>query len=259
MTRSEREDTIAPRSLLPGLTVLRDQVDSKYGSRPTRWGEAAALIKRAEPEHPSMIVNEFMAKRLAIALGVPVPLGEVAVFENGDLAWVSALAGRSSIDMPPASVAFQRRISKKLMARLLVFDSWINNSDRTDENLIPDSRGSYWAIDHEQAFFGDHPVRAESVQAIARAPVMRHLDETAITVTEDLLDAESKKVHLDGPAIAAVYREEAKLRNLASTEAIDRMYDLLKQRSGNIRTLLQADYARSGGRGDKAWGQPHIT
>lgn len=244
------------RGLVPGLRILRDIVDSKFGSRLTVWGDTSALVKYFEPDHQAMLLNEFLGTRLALAVGVPVPLGEIATHPEGRLAWASALAGSSARDTPPISVKAQRAVKHELMARLLVFDSWINNDDRSDENLIPEGRWSYWAIDHEQAFFGSERPTRELAERLANAPVMRQLDKEAITVPPEFLDREVERIRFRGLEFARIYCDEARLRKISSPEAIECVYHLLTVRADNLGSILEPDFRRCGRQGGGGWRQP---
>ncbi|WP_172170948.1 HipA family kinase [Brevibacterium sp. CT2-23B] len=243
--------------LLPGLSILRDEVEAQYGSRPVRWGEARALIKLSEADHPNMLLYEFLGERLALALGLPVPLGEVAKLPDASTAWVSALAGKSTRDAPPVSVSRQRAFKPQLIAKLLVFDAWIHNDDRTEENLIAEDKGSFWAIDHEGAFFGQRPPSAELAERLARTPVYRHLDEGALTIDPKLILEEAECLKQNGMDLAFAYCTEARLRKIAEPDVIEHVYDLLERRHNNLLGILKNDLIRCGHSGGAEW-QPSI-
>lgn len=245
------------KGLMPGLSVLRDEVEAQYGSRPVRWGEARALIKLSESDHPNMLLYEFLGERLALALGLPVPLGEVAQLPDSSTAWVSALAGSSVRDAPPASITRQRAFKPQLVAKLLVFDAWIHNDDRTDENLIVEGSDGFWAIDHEGAFFGQQDPSPVLVEGLGKTPVYRHLDLQAMTVNADLIMAEANRVKLTGMDFASAYCKEARLRKIAEPRVIEHVYDLLKTRNSNLLEILDSDLVRCGHSGGAEW-QPNI-
>lgn len=204
-----------------------------------------------------MLLYEFLGERLALALGLPVPLGEVAQLPDSSTAWVSALAGKSVRDAPPASIARQRNFRPRLVAKLLVFDAWIHNDDRTDENLIVEGKDGFWAIDHEGAFFGQRAPSSDLVEGLGKASVYRHLDSEALTIDSKLLLEEANRVKLTGMSFASAYCNEANLRKIAETRVIEHVYDLLKIRNSNLLEILDSDLVRCGHSGGAEW-QPDI-
>jgi hypothetical protein len=117
------------------------------------------LVKPNTPDHPFMAANEFVAARLATALGLPVPFGEIAHVRlpstpEGDetLAWVSAQVGLGKSTLPPPDMKAVLSAREETLSGVVVFDVWVNNIDRTEDNVIYHPRIGLWIIDHDQAF-----------------------------------------------------------------------------------------------------------
>src|SRR4051794_11509855 len=73
----------------PGIQVLTlDALGD--GSNETWWGTGRVFVKPSAPDHPYLATNEFIAARLATAVGLPVPMGDVGAYGDDRAAWVSA-------------------------------------------------------------------------------------------------------------------------------------------------------------------------
>lgn len=116
-------------------------------------------------------IAEVIAATAGIHIGLPIPDFCISVFSDGLLKYASEIPEILSIGTDPAfsskwvepvdyfSVGMQSSYSKRLLAKLFLFDQWIKNGDRTltelggnvnllvglaDKNLI--------VIDHNLAF-----------------------------------------------------------------------------------------------------------
>lgn len=140
-------------ALVPGLSVeVLGQADAN-GQTESIWGSARVLVKGGA-DHPNLVVNEYLANRLAVSLGVPVPMGDIWLgHPDREPRWVVAAVQVGGVDVPPATPVALARVDEGLRARMLCFDALILNTDRHEENvLLLGSRA--WLVDHEQAFFG---------------------------------------------------------------------------------------------------------
>ena len=114
------------------------------------------LVKRPSPEHPNIPVNEYICNRLALSLGLPCPLGDLWYDEDsGTVCWVSAQIGVDGASYPPPGPEDLLRIDPGLRAKMEVFDTLVDNIDRNEDNILADTDGHAWLIDHDQALFGD--------------------------------------------------------------------------------------------------------
>ncbi|RPF22641.1 hypothetical protein EDD34_3310 [Myceligenerans xiligouense] len=134
------------------------------GVTEARWGTADVLVK-SNRAHANVVVNEYLANRMAGALGVPVPLGDLWFDGNKEPHWVVAVVRDRGIDLPPPSAAIMRKVPEAVRARMVCFDALIQNDDRTDENILVGQSGEAWLIDHDQSLFTDNPDRARFLNA----------------------------------------------------------------------------------------------
>jgi hypothetical protein len=103
-----------------------------------------------------LVVHEYLAARLANSVGIPVPFGEVAGIHANREAWVSAIAGRDGKLYPPPRMEDVVENERHILAGIAVFDVWIFNPDRAEQNLIWSEDIGVWAIDHDMAFCGNN-------------------------------------------------------------------------------------------------------
>lgn len=189
------------------------------------------------------LAAEWVCARLGVAAGLPIPpfvlldvpkklieaFGPDAAELGAGIAFGSLLQGAVQ-ELPAGRVAM---IGVELRRRLLAFDWWVENADRTlserggNPNLLwTEADGSLWVIDHnlafdahfdERAFFDTHVFRAEADALfgdwINRQGEAEHLraalsafDEALATVPDqwNWLDAEETlPVGIDWPACKA--------------------------------------------------------
>ncbi|QHO90172.1 hypothetical protein CWT12_00840 [Actinomyces sp. 432] len=130
--------------------------DDPGGSNGSQWGRAQVLVKYNTADNPNIVVNEYIANRIAIALGIPTPLGDLWFDPSaGEPAWVVAEIGEPGNHFPPPQEAALRSIPEKTRALMEAFDALIYNTDRHEENILADNDGHAWVVDHDGALFGD--------------------------------------------------------------------------------------------------------
>ena len=151
------------RQLRPGYRVDRlgtPMLDADGDRTGNSLGRVDALIKDHNPANFE-IVNEYIAARLAAAIGLPVPPGDFAEIRDSEkLCWVSPLFAKES--PPPPDIEELCAKEPRAAAGAIVFDSWIANQDRREFNILYTARHGVALIDHGQSLFykGDDPERA---------------------------------------------------------------------------------------------------
>jgi hypothetical protein len=152
------------RRNVAGLSVTRyiseNVRERPDGSRDIVWGEAEAVIKAPDLDYPNVAINEFICNRLAIACGIPTPMGDLWMdpsVETAALAfkWVSAEIRSKGHQLPPSYIDSLLEVPSSVMARILAFDVMVNNIDRHENNFLVSSRNEVWSIDHEMCLFQD--------------------------------------------------------------------------------------------------------
>ncbi|WP_146605009.1 HipA family kinase [Jiangella anatolica] len=228
---------VAPRV---GMSV--SEVGPLVGSGQTgaSWGTASVLVKRNSAEHPNVVANEFIANRLAMLMAVPVPAGDVWTGPDGEDLWICGVIRRGNYYLPPPTPAQLHLIPGIMRARMIVFDTWILNSDRHDENVMCDSSGDAWLIDHDQALFA----RATEDRSGKLYAARRQKVHGSVIEREAMPSSEHLKQAIAGlqavPRAAVVGQlEEARRRNLVTGLERDRLRRTLSYRADNIRSLVQ--------------------
>ncbi len=142
------------RRLTPPYRVLRfgEVID---GTTDPKFCEVTGVAK----EHfggAKHVVNELLANRLAIAVGLPVPPGELLVDDNGVIHYMSLYFGIDGETPPP--IDFKEFVAQRprLAAGTLLFDLVIGNYDRHVYNLAfqPEAGLETILFDHSEALFG---------------------------------------------------------------------------------------------------------
>ncbi len=138
----------------PGLQVTRQYNASPGGSTGAWIGEGLVYLKGNEPHHPYKLANEYIAGRLAAALGIPCPPGDIVELYDGKLGYGSLGVLNHGQTVAPPDIYEVGRKNPNFAAGVLVFDEWIINPDRNDENVIWWPGRKPYIIDHEKALFG---------------------------------------------------------------------------------------------------------
>lgn len=155
----------------PGVSVLRLNYPANEGSQTVWFGEARVVVKAdAEPHAPSQLVtNEFICARLAMALGVPAPMGEAGLIDGRQRAWISAQIEYNGQEFPPADMSAALRERPYDVAAMAAFDIWVHNEDRHEGNVIYHPEVGLWAIDFEHALGAADSGNAEVLAGIKDA------------------------------------------------------------------------------------------
>ena len=85
---------------MPGMTVtylIPIHEDDPGGSTDSQRGRAHVLVKHSTAENPNVVINEYISNRIAVALGIPTPLGDLWKVILG-VSWV--ISGRRYDDGP---------------------------------------------------------------------------------------------------------------------------------------------------------------
>lgn len=242
----------------PGLDVLSHDAPSGDGSLDAWWGSARVLVKPNSDDHPWVALNELLAARLAAAVGLPVPMGEVGVIGDNQLAWVSAQVRLNSQEVAPADPGVIATHVPWLVAGCTVFDVLIHNVDRHDDNLIFHPRLGLWLIDHEQAFAGsarDLPqVLTGSRQQVTPPHAFRgHVRQNYAGEWVDRVDRMPLSV-VEGIV------GDARKRRLVTVRGARSLRTFLRFRQRHLRTLVarslgwpNPDPSSIGPKGERTW------
>jgi len=167
MAKKQQAGQISPfyRAVFPVDTV---KSTDGHEMMDKNWGRAIGFVlarHRCGRDHnPYCVPNEYICARLGTAIGLPIP--PFALSKHSDRARRILF---SSLDFNPAGLRPPRILPDICMkflpsecAGVIVFDIWIANEDRHDENLVVDKTvepKSIRVYDHDQALFGGNRIR----------------------------------------------------------------------------------------------------
>ncbi len=101
---------------------------------------------------PFVVFNEFVASRIATAVGVPVPPGAPANLDSEhQKVWISLSFSKPGAGPPPPTTGTAVCVASERMAcKILAFDVLIGNGDRHEGNVsVASNRIDLW--DHDRA------------------------------------------------------------------------------------------------------------
>lgn len=145
----------------PGVDVLNIDYGGAGGKgiHGGSWGKASVFFKpgygdKLTKANSDMLpAIEWISSRLATAIGLPTPTGQIGLM-SGRKVWVSLAVKLNSEDVAPPDPALVVAAEPNLAAGAFVFDTWIYNDDRHDENILFHKDLGLWLIDHDQALSG---------------------------------------------------------------------------------------------------------
>lgn len=219
---------------VPGVTVIETNAPAAKGANEVLYGTARVLVK---PNHfaSSMVANEFICARLAIGLGLPVPMGDAASLNDQD-AWVSAEIALDGVALPDADPEAAAAAAPSDIAGICVFDVWVANYDRSPDNVLFHPKVGLWAIDHERAL-GGVAATANGLRDSVTEPVHWPL------LAPDQLDTAYLRTWCEvvrsvPPAMIDAALREAQARRLIDTVKREALQHFLSARSRMIDHLV---------------------
>ncbi|MFC4856760.1 hypothetical protein [Actinophytocola glycyrrhizae] len=161
--------------LEPGFKVkqILGPLDGVSRTGPLLWTVQALLKEEVGPETYDL-ANEYICARLAAIIGLPSPPGDFATrYDSTEKYWVTPLVMRES--PPPADTEKICAEEPKFTAGTLVFDTWILNDDRHEDNIIYSSTVGLWLIDHASALCpkGENP--KEIIEQCVQQTLSNHI------------------------------------------------------------------------------------
>ncbi|GAB3847844.1 HipA family kinase [Nesterenkonia populi] len=224
--------------------MVRELVASDQGSTDLQQGLAAVFVKNAAAAGHPVHLHEYLASRLAHSMGLPVPFGELADIE-GNRAWASAVVGSGGNAPPPADVAAAAAAEPHLFAGICVFDVWVHNIDRTEENLIYGPEVGLWAIDHEQAFGGFNPLSPNDSLNSHVAAIARPFQWEGVTPEPERMKPWLQLIQVNGRRWAEVAAHAAWRRKLQSKSVLTDYERFLRDRAQGIAPLVHQAFGFS--------------
>jgi len=115
----------------------------------------AAVAKPASGSSPNLVLNEIVCNDLARALLLPVPPGFAIKDDDEQFHYASLNFLLASEDLPPINPKNFVQQNEALSYGIFLFDVWVMNTDRHNENLAHfEATGAVQIFDHERALLG---------------------------------------------------------------------------------------------------------
>ena len=105
----------------------------------------------------SITVNEFVAARIALCMGLPIAPGSLVRTNSGDLIYVMLRFGTKGETLPPVDPATVVASNPLVCAGIAMFDDLIANDDRHQGNLAYSPLAGVGIFDHSHALLGPGP------------------------------------------------------------------------------------------------------
>lgn len=207
------------------------------------WGRTKVFFKpgygkpTATRSQEMLPAVEWIASRLALALGLPTPTGQIGELSDGRKVWVSMVVQLGSeLPAPPDP---QEVVAKEpnLAAGTLVFDTWIYNNDRHDENVLFHKKLGLWLIDHDQALSG--PSMTNTIEGLPRyeaRPLTEHIFRDL--VAKEHTDQWVRRVRAFPVSVVRGIINSGYRSGLYSKEYGRGVLDFLKVRQRNLADLV---------------------
>lgn len=230
------------RQTRPGLRVMLRGEPEELGATEAQWGQAEVLIKKDCAQSPNLVVNEFIANRLASALGLPVPAGDLWVDDDVQLHWVVATIRDRGHTLPPSSPNDIARVDGLLRARMYCFDALVLNIDRHADNFLVDGKGNAWLIDHDLTLFADcrRENRAAAIATFAGRPYAdwARFWTGGVLPSRDELRRAAQEFDMVPAAVLAAPAAEAFARGIITAPERDALTQFLSDRRAKIKQLV---------------------
>jgi hypothetical protein len=218
--------------------ATQDAAPASGGSHESWWGTAEVLIKPTVFDHPRRVANEFVATRLAAAIGIPVPLGEVGIDVEQRVSWLSGVIRLPGGEVAPEDPRALLSREPDICAGTFVFDTWIFNEDRHDENIIYHPSLGIWLIDHDQAFGGTDVPDASRLGNLANSPLAYHMFSDEVLRADYMRSWGCRVQSVPQSAILRIM-SEVERRGLVTRDQADHLGSFVLERRSSIHTLVR--------------------
>jgi hypothetical protein len=201
------------------------------------------VVKVNSDDSPYRVANEFIAGRLAMMLGLPVPPGVIVKVDDETLAYVWLKFGPKGETPPPVSPAALAKDKPALAAKIVTFDCWIANPDRFSQNLCYAKNlidAMIW--DHEQALFGaSGNRRLDRLEDVRDRAILNGCLASYVTSTEHFSSFARHIRFLcegsDSPLRSVC--EEARISGAILPDEEDALVEVLEHRESNLLKMVQ--------------------
>jgi len=170
------------------------------------------------PYHPHVAANEYVAARLANAIGLPIL--DFRILEmGGNLLFAAGWMDKGTFCPQTTRELFAKCQNRDRVYDLVVFDCWINNTDRHQENLLvreirsrgaPEPRHMLLCNDHSHCLVRPNEQTTDLAGRLEAAPVSHPglaFVAEAVTKSARLAEALDRAARVPDDTIKAAFRE----------------------------------------------------
>jgi len=168
----------------PGGPVRRGVTDAYYVN--------VTGIAKNDKHGPNIVLNEYVSHHLATGLMLPVPTGFI-IDRAGESHFVSLDFTLAGENLPPANVQLLLANHGLLASGIILFDTWIMNSDRHTQNIAYDRINNRVQIfDHSHALFGFGDIKRHLAENVKKPCIDRHCLAQEIKTIEGMKEWNNK-------------------------------------------------------------------
>jgi hypothetical protein len=127
-----------------------------------------AYVREKTADRPYGVVNDYVASAVGRLAGIPIPPGMLVELGGGTYGYLS-LAFSHRGDRPPPVIFSKFAVERPWeTTSIILFDQWVGNSDRNDDNLAYLPSQGVAAFDHDLAILARPPGDAGEALRAAR-------------------------------------------------------------------------------------------
>jgi hypothetical protein len=227
-----------PRRIEPGFKVLTQDALATDDPDDSYWGTGRVFVKPQHRDKPMRVGYEFLAARLAAAIGLPVPAGEISEDIGARKAWVSAVIDYQGQEFAPERPEQAVTRQPDIAAGIFVFDVWVLNADRNEENLISHEKLGMWIIDHELAFGAVQLESPELLPLLSDRELRFHVFRD-LPLDEKYLREWGERIHAVPATVIKRTVTEGFLRGLYAAPVRDSLITFLLHRQNEVHRLVE--------------------
>jgi hypothetical protein len=201
----------------------------------------SGFAKVSVPAQPYLVPNEFICGRLGLLMGLPVPPGVCTKTDSGDLAYVALRFGHRGEKPPPVIPEHVVADNPSEAAGIIVFDCWIANKDRHNQNLAFVRGGTpLHLFDHGNALLGEVPGKGPGrLHDLASVAVVSACLGPHITSSQSFAEWQARAMAIPDGLVRDLIRAVTAPGGLTKDDA-EVTFSFLIERRGKLRDLLRS-------------------